>query len=99
VLSYKHFQEKRLKRVETDAAKEAKVKGKRGRKGKNATQEGAEVTTPISMVRRSWKRKSTALPNVEAGPSVPKGKVTRVSDVQAAEAAEAPWTAPFAKMY
>ncbi|KAH3955985.1 hypothetical protein HBI26_254390 [Parastagonospora nodorum] len=105
VFSHERLQEKRLKRAETDTAKEAKVKGKPGQKGKNATQEGAEATTPISMVRRGRKRGGTALeveanlPNVEAGPSVPKGKVARVSDVQAAEAAELLCTVPVVKMY
>jgi hypothetical protein len=43
VFSYEHLQNKRLKRAEEAAAKEAKVKakakGKRGQKGKNAAQE------------------------------------------------------------
>jgi hypothetical protein len=72
---------------------------------KKATQEAGEATTATSTVRRGQKRKSTALeaeanpPDVRARLSVPKGKVARVSHVQAAEAAGTPWTAPFAKMY
>jgi hypothetical protein len=93
VFSYEHLQDKRLKRAEEAAAKEAK--GKRGRKGKSATQETAEATGSTSTVRCDRKRKSTAL-EAEAGPSVPKGKVARMSGVQAV--AE-PWIAPVARMY
>jgi hypothetical protein len=111
IFTYEHLQGKRLKRAEEAAATEAKAKAKakakenRGRKGKSATQEAVEPTASTSTVRRGRKRKSTALeveansPNVEAGPSVPKGKVARVSNVQAAEAAEVLWMAPVAKMY
>jgi hypothetical protein len=88
-----------------DGAKEAKAKARRDRKSKNATQDAVEATTSTSTVKRGRKRESTALevaansPNVEAGPSEPKGKVARVSDVQVAEATEVPWTAPVANMY
>jgi hypothetical protein len=68
-------------------------------------QEAAEATTALSTVRRGRKRKSAALeaeadpPDVGAGLLVLKGKVARVSYVQAAEAVETPWTALVAKMY
>jgi hypothetical protein len=93
VFSYEHIQEKRLKRAEEGAAKEAKAKARRNQKCRNAIEEAAEATTATSLIRRGRKRKSTALEKevnslyVVAGPSVPKGKVARVSDVQAAEAA------------
>jgi hypothetical protein len=70
VFTYKHLREKRLKRAEETAAQEAKAeakakakakaKGKRGQQGESATQEPAEATAPISIVRRGRKRKSTA---------------------------------------
>ena len=88
VFSYEHLQNKRLRRAEEAAAKEAKAnakgKGKRDRKSKNAAQETVEATASSSTVRRGRKRKSTEL-EAEAGPSVPKSKAARVSDVQAAE--------------
>ncbi|EMD95284.1 hypothetical protein COCHEDRAFT_1027758 [Bipolaris maydis C5] len=100
VFSYDHLQDKRLKRAEEAAAKEAKAKakGKRGRKSKNAAQETAEAAASTSTVRRGLKQKSTES-EAEAGPSVPKGKAARVSYVQAADTARAPWMAPVAKMY
>jgi hypothetical protein len=105
VFTYEHLRDKRSKRAEERAAIEAKAKARRDRKSKNATQEAGEAATATSTVRRGRKRKSTALeaeanpPDGGAGPSVPKGKVARVSHVQAAEAAETSWTAPVAKMY
>jgi hypothetical protein len=105
VFSYEHLQEKRLKRAETDAAKEAKVKGKRGRKGKNATQEVVDATTSASTVKRGRERKSTALEvevdalDGKANEVMPKRKVARVNNVQVAEATGVPWVAPLAKMY
>jgi hypothetical protein len=103
VFTYEHLRDKRLRRAEEDAAREAKAKTKRDRKSKKARQEAGEATTATSTVRRGRKRKRTTLEveanslNVEAGPSVPKGKVARVSDVQAAEAAGVLWMAPVPK--
>ncbi|USP73004.1 uncharacterized protein yc1106_00278 [Curvularia clavata] len=92
VFSYEHLQDKRLKRAEEAAAKEAKAKakGKRGRKSKNAAQETAEATASTSTVRRGRKRKSTEVEG-DAGPPVPKSKAARVSNVQG--------IAPVARMY
>ncbi|USP75261.1 uncharacterized protein yc1106_02535 [Curvularia clavata] len=92
VFSYEHLQDKRLKRAEKAAAKEAKAKakGKRGRKSKNPAQETAEATASTSIVRHGRKRKSTEV-EAEAGPSVPKSKTARVSNVQG--------IAPVARMY
>ncbi|KAH7548768.1 hypothetical protein BM1_10934 [Bipolaris maydis] len=104
VFSYEHLRDKRLKRAEEAAAKEAKAKakakgrGKRGQKGKNAMQEPAEATASTNTVRRGRKRKSTEV-EAEDGSSVPRGKAARVSDVQAAEAGGAPWTVPVARIY
>lgn len=105
VFTYEHLRDKRSRRAEDDAAREANAKTRRDRKSKKATQEAGEATTATSTVRRGRKRKRTTLEveadslNVEAGPSVPKGKVARVSDVQAAEAAGVLWMAAVAKMY
>jgi hypothetical protein len=105
VFSYEHLQEKRLKRAEIDAAKEAKAKARRSQKCTNITQDAVEVTSSASTKRRRQKRKSTAL-EVEAnslgfgaGPSVPKETVAKVSHVQATEALGVPFMAPVAKMY
>jgi hypothetical protein len=43
MFTYEHLQDKRLKRAEEDAAKEAKAKARRDRKSKNATQEVVEA--------------------------------------------------------
>ena len=89
VFTYEHLQGKRLKRAEEDAAKEAKAKARHDRECKNVTQEAVEATTSASTVRRGRKRKGTMLEaeansaDVGAGPSIPKGKVARVSLVQA----------------
>lgn len=100
VLSYEHLQDKRLKRVEDAAAKEAKAKarGKNGQKGKNAAQDTAEATASTDTLRRGRKRKSTES-EAETGPSVRKGKVARMSDIQAVEATEMLETPPVAKLY
>jgi hypothetical protein len=81
VFTYEHLQETWSKRTKESAAKDAKAKARRDRKSKSATQEAVESTKSASMVNRGRKCKSTALeieailPNVEAGPSVRKGKV------------------------
>jgi hypothetical protein len=56
-----HLQEKRSKRAEESAAKDAKAKARRDRKSKNAKQEAVESTISASTVKRGRKRKSTAL--------------------------------------
>jgi hypothetical protein len=76
VMSYEDLKEARAKRAEKEAAKEAKGKGKRGRKCKSATPEADEATTYNA--KRGRKRNS-AVP--EADPSEPKAKVTRISNV------------------
>jgi hypothetical protein len=105
VFSYEHLQEKRLKRAELNAAKEAKAEARRSQKCTNTTQDAVETTLSASTKGRGRKRKSTAL-EVEAnsldfgaGPSAPKDKVAKVSHVQAAEAVGVPFMAPVAKMY
>jgi len=59
VISYKDLVEARAKRVVKDAVKEAKGKGKRGRKRKGATLKAEEATA--SKVKRGRKRKSAML--------------------------------------
>jgi hypothetical protein len=105
VLSYEHLQEKRLKRAEMDAAKEAKAKARRSQKCTNTTQDAVGASLSASTTRRNRKRKRTAL-EVEAnsldfgaGLSVPKEKVAKVSYVQAAEAVGVLFMAPVTKMY
>jgi hypothetical protein len=74
-MSYEDLKEARAKRAEKEAAKEAKGKGKRGRKCKSAMPEADEATT--DKAKRGWKRKS-AMP--EADISEPKAKVARISN-------------------
>jgi hypothetical protein len=99
MFTYEHLQNKRLKRAEEDAAKEAKVKARRGWKSKNAAQEVIEATTS------GRKRKRTALGvgvnslDGKANLSMPKRKVVKVSNIQVAEGTGVPWVAPLAKMY
>jgi hypothetical protein len=105
VFSYEHLQDKRLKRAEEDAAKEAKAKARRDRKSRKATQEAVEATTSTSMIIRGRKRKSTALGveanslDGEANQAMPKRKVAKASNAEVAEATGVPWVAPLAKMY
>ncbi|KAH7317302.1 hypothetical protein BKA65DRAFT_515715 [Rhexocercosporidium sp. MPI-PUGE-AT-0058] len=63
-MSYKDLEEARAKRVIKDAAKEAKGKGKRGRKRKSGTLEAEEDTAEedtAGSARRRRKRKGAAL--------------------------------------
>jgi len=105
VFSYKHLQEKRLKRAEMDAAKEAKAEARRSQKCTNTTQDAVGASLSASTTRRSQKRKRTALEveanslDFRAGLSVSKAKVAKVSHVQAAEAVGVPFMAPVAKIY
>ncbi|OBT39571.1 hypothetical protein VE00_09486 [Pseudogymnoascus sp. WSF 3629] len=73
VMSYEDLEEARAKRAEKEAAKEAKGKGKRGRKCKSATLDEA-IT---DKAKRGRKRKS-AVPEADA--SEPKAKVARASN-------------------
>jgi hypothetical protein len=109
IFFYEHPKLKRLKRAEEDAAKKLRSREKNGRRSKDATQESAtqeavEATTTV-MARRGRKRKSTASdtetdsPAARDGPSAPKNKVARVSYIRAAEALDAPWMTPVAKVY
>ena len=75
VISYKDLEAVREKRAEKDAAKEAKGKGKRGRKCKSAMPEADEATA--DKAKRGRKRKS-AVP--EADTPEPKAKVARISN-------------------
>ncbi|KAJ9656100.1 hypothetical protein H2201_008637 [Coniosporium apollinis] len=75
VMSYEDLEEARAKRAEKDAAKEAKGKGKRGRKCKSATPKADEATT--DKAKRGRKRKS-AMPEADA--SEPKAKIARISN-------------------
>jgi hypothetical protein len=75
VMSYEDLEEARAKRTKKEAAKEAKGKGKSGRKCKSATPEVYEATT--GKAKRGRKRKST-MP--EADVSEPKAKVVRMSE-------------------
>ncbi|KFY89000.1 hypothetical protein V500_06013, partial [Pseudogymnoascus sp. VKM F-4518 (FW-2643)] len=75
VMSYEDLEEARAKRAEKEAAKEAKGKGKRGRKCKSATSEVDEAS--MGKPNRGRKRKS-AMP--EAGALEPKAKEARTSN-------------------
>jgi hypothetical protein len=108
VMSYADLQEARVKRAEKDAAKEAKGKGKRGRKRKSATPEAEEATA--DKAKRGRKRKSVAL---EAEAPEPIAKVARTSKAPARasvvqmsgtpvaedEILPGPWRAPVAQMF
>jgi hypothetical protein len=106
-MSYEDLEEARAKRVVKDAAKEAKDKGKRGRKCKRVTPEAEEAT--VDNVKRGRKRKSTVL---EAEPEPePNAKMARTSKAPvpsrasvietpiAEEIVPEPWRALVAKMW
>ena len=69
VMSYEDLEEARAKRVVKDATKEAKGKGKRGRKCKRTTPEAEEAT--VDKVKRGRKRKSTVLDTEAEEPEEP----------------------------
>ncbi|KAH8772348.1 hypothetical protein BGZ57DRAFT_942460 [Hyaloscypha finlandica] len=84
VMSYKDLKEARAKHIVKDAAKEAKGKGKRGRKCKSATLEAEEATA--DKVKRGRKRKSTVLepePEPEDPEPEPNAKMARTSKAPA----------------
>lgn len=69
VMSYEDLEEARAKRAEKEAAKEAKGKGKCGRKCKGATPEADEATA--DKAKRGRKRKSAVLEALEAEAEAP----------------------------
>jgi len=87
VMSYKDLKEARVKRAEKEAAKEAKGKGKRGRKPKNGISKAEDASADKE--NRSRKRKSAAL---EADAPEPKAKKVRISEPSE------PWKAPVAQI-
>jgi hypothetical protein len=87
VMSYEDLEEARAKRAEKEAAKEAKGKGKRGRKPKDGVSEAEDASADKE--NRGRKRKSTAL---EADAPEPKAKKARISEPSE------PWKAPVARM-
>ena len=94
VMSYEDLKEVRAKRAEKEAAKEAKGKGKHGRKPKSAAPEAEEASADNG--NRGRKRKSAAL---EAGALELKTKVARMSEAQVEdEIAPEPARAPVARM-
>jgi hypothetical protein len=115
VMSYEDLEEARAKRVVKDAVKEAKGKGKRGRKRKRATPEVEEATA--GKVKRGRKRKSAVLEaEVEAEAEEPEpepnAKMARTSKAPAPSRASVmqtpiaedeivpePWRAPVAQMF
>ena len=92
VMSFEDLEEARAKRAEKEAAKEAKGKGKRGRKCKNATSEAG-----MGKANRGRKRKN-AMP--EANALEPKAKEARTSNVpESARDSVGQMTAPVARMW
>jgi len=89
VMSYEDLEEARAKRADKEAAKEAKGKGKRGRKRKSAALE-ADVPEPNAKVVRM----SEAPPPARA--SVVQMNGTLVAED---EIVPEPWRAPVARMY
>ncbi|KFX87753.1 hypothetical protein V490_08027 [Pseudogymnoascus sp. VKM F-3557] len=95
VMSCEDLGEARAKRAEKEAAKEAKGKGKRGRKCKGATSEVDEAS--MGKANRGRKRKSAML---EADASEPKTKEARTSNAPgSARDSLAQTTAPVARMW
>ncbi|KAL8696242.1 MAG: hypothetical protein Q9201_007759 [Fulgogasparrea decipioides] len=84
VMSYEDLEEARAKR----AAKEKAItgKGNRGLKRKSPTPEPEPKAQAGS-------------PKMVTDPSMPKDKVTGMSEVEPAKTLEAPWRAPVAQMY
>jgi hypothetical protein len=107
-MGFKELEEARAKRVAKDTTKEAKGKGKRGRKRKSATPEAEEAA--VDKAKRGRKRKSVAL---EAEAPEPIAKVARTSKAPARasvmqmretlvaedEIVPGPWRAPVARVY
>jgi len=84
-MSYKDLEEARAKRAAKEKATASKGKGKRGHKRKSPA---PEAGLP-----------EAGLPEAEAGSSVPKDKVARMSEVlEPAKAPVAPWRAPVANV-
>jgi hypothetical protein len=79
VMSYEDLEEARVKRAEKDAAKEAKGKGKRGRKRKTAPEVDALETHPTEVkAKRARNVRSNLGPELEirtAGSGVPVAKM------------------------
>ena len=112
VISYEDLQEARAKRAEKDAAKEAKGKGKRGRKRKSATPEAEAATA--DKAKRGRKCKSVVLEaeapelNIKVAqmskapvPETARASVVQMSGTPVAEdeIVPEPWRAPVARMY
>ena len=76
VMSYEELEEARAKRAKQDAAKEAKGKGKRGRKRKNSTTPEA-VEDNTNKVKRSRKRRSAAT-ETEADAGAKKVRMSKI---------------------
>ena len=110
-MSYEDLEEARVKRVIKDAAKEAKGKGKRGRKRKSGTPEAEEVTA--YKVTRGRKRQSTVLEaeaeELEPEPNAKMARTSRAPAPSRASVMQTPiaedeivpelWRAPVAKMW
>jgi hypothetical protein len=92
VMSYEDLQEARAKRAEEDAAKEAKDKGRRGRKRKSATPEAEEATA----VKAKPNAKVARMSKASARASVVQMSGTPVAED---EIVPGPWRAPVAQMY
>ncbi|SLM36123.1 hypothetical protein LPUS_05564 [Lasallia pustulata] len=89
VMSYEDLEEARAKRVDKEAAKEAKGKGKRGRKRKSAALE-ADTPEPNAKVVR-----------MSEAPAPTRASVVQMSGTPVAEdeIVPEPWRAPVARMY
>ncbi|OBT48116.1 hypothetical protein VE00_01033 [Pseudogymnoascus sp. WSF 3629] len=95
VMSYEDLEEARAKHANKEAAKEAKGKGKRGRKCKSATSEVDEAS--MGKANHGRKRKSAML---EADALEPKAKEARTSNApESARDSMAQMTALVARMW
>ncbi|KAL9630084.1 MAG: hypothetical protein Q9164_006592, partial [Protoblastenia rupestris] len=84
VISYEDLEEARAKRATKEKATVSK--GKRGPKRKSSTSE-LEPETQVGS------------PKVVTDPSVPKGKVAQMSEVEPTKTLGTPWKAQVARMY
>ena len=110
-MSYKELEEAKTKRAAKEKALEGKGKQKRGRPRKTPAPEEEAEAEAGKGTRGRKKRKTLALEAeaeaeaVEAGSSVPKDKVTWISEVDGRLGVEpltalgTPWRAPVARMY
>jgi len=91
-MSYEDLEEARAKRADKEAAKEAKGKGKRGRKCKSAALEAAAPEPNAKVVRMSERQRAARSESLS-------GADERNSLFTEDEIVPEPWRAPVARIY